>query len=69
MDEEEAIAVHLETLRYRVKALRLAREALWDEVRCIVEDGVTWQQVGLALGISRQAAHERFSKPPPGKLV
>src|SRR4051794_19635905 len=30
------------------------------------EDEVTWEQVGEALGISRQAAHERFRTGPDG---
>ena len=30
------------------------------------EDGATWEQVGAALGISRQAAHERFRTGPDG---
>lgn len=30
------------------------------------EDGATWEEVGEALGISRQAAHERFRTGPDG---
>lgn len=26
-------------------------------------EGMTWQQIGELFGISRQAAHERFSQP------
>lgn len=29
-------------------------------------DGATWEQVGMALGMSRQAAHERFRTGPDG---
>jgi hypothetical protein len=29
-------------------------------------DGATWEQVGTALGISRQSAHERFRTGPDG---
>lgn len=29
-------------------------------------DGATWEQVGSALGISRQSAHERFRTGPDG---
>lgn len=29
-------------------------------------DGATWQQVGTALGMSRQSAHERFRTGPDG---
>jgi hypothetical protein len=69
MDHEEAIAYRLELLAIKAKAARTARQDLWDEVHYAVEDGVTWQQVGLILGVTRQAAHERFTKPPPGQLI
>lgn len=29
-------------------------------------DGATWEQVGIALGMSRQSAHERFRTGPDG---
>ena len=29
-------------------------------------DGATWEQVGTALGMSRQSAHERFRTGPDG---
>lgn len=32
-------------------------------VRGAVREGATWQQVADAIGMSRQAAHKRFSKP------
>lgn len=31
--------------------------------RTSVREGATWQEVGDSLGISRQAAHKRFSRP------
>ena len=34
-----------------------ARRAIVDEARAA---GYTWQEIGDALGVSRQAAHERF---------
>jgi hypothetical protein len=30
-------------------------------VRGAIESGCTWAEVGAALGVSRQAAHERYS--------
>jgi hypothetical protein len=30
---------------------------------------VTWEDIGLALGVTRQAAQRRFSKAPPGRLL
>jgi hypothetical protein len=44
---------NLERLEYEV--VRLCREI----------GGATWEDVGELLGISRQAARERFSKPKP----
>lgn len=44
-------------------AERLARQ----EVMAARElDGATWEQVGAALGVSRQSAHERFRTGPDG---
>lgn len=42
---------------------RLAREAI---MVARDQDGVTWEEVGEALGISRQTAHERFRTGPDG---
>jgi len=41
----------------------LAREAVW-QAR---DDGASWQDLGRALGTSKQAAHERYGdRPTPG---
>lgn len=49
-------ALHgLDTLEFVVKK---ARAAIVTELR---ESGATWEGIGDALGISRQAAHERFA--------
>lgn len=40
-------------------AERLTRESV---ARAREVDGVTWEEVGRAFGITRQAAHERFSR-------
>lgn len=41
-------------------------QAIDDEIRMYVsgavKSGATWQQIGDALGVSRQAAHKRFSR-------
>src|SRR3954454_21587423 len=42
---------------------RLARSEI---ITARDEDGATWEQVGESLGISRQAAHERFRTGPDG---
>lgn len=53
-------------LRLAVLAERAACAAEWlahDNVaRARKVDGVTWEEVGRAFGITRQAAHERFSQ-------
>lgn len=38
---------------------------LRDWVQLIRDRGISWQHIGLALGVSRQAAWERFSRPRP----
>lgn len=50
-------------------ALALADAADWlarAEVMAAREDGATWEQVGEALGISKQGAFERFRTGPGG---
>ncbi len=46
-----------------------AETALHDAVCQAREAGVPWAIIGSAIGVSRQAAQERFSHPGPGRLV
>jgi hypothetical protein len=46
-----------------------AEEELWTRVAEARAHGLTWEDIGRALGTSKQAAHERFTKPPRGRLV
>lgn len=46
-----------------------AETALHDAVRHAREAGIPWAMIGSAVGVSRQAAQERFSRPAPGRLV
>jgi hypothetical protein len=46
--------------------LALAQAVEADAVGYAVVRGVSWADVGRALGISRQAAHERFARRIPG---
>lgn len=39
-----------------------AREALHQAVRKAVDGGATWSEVGNVLGVSRQAAFQRFGR-------
>ena len=64
---EAGLAAHLEraiaALRLSEAAERLARA----EVIAARElDGASWADVGKALGVSRQTAHERFRTGPDG---
>lgn len=38
---------------------------LWLSVDIARSHGATWEEIGETLGVSRQAAQQRFSKPPP----
>jgi hypothetical protein len=40
-----------------------------ETIRVVREAGATWEDIGEALGISRQAARERFSKPRPKRRL
>lgn len=57
-------------LRLAVMALAVAeaadRLARAEIMAARAEDGASWQDVGQALGITRQAAHERFRTGPGG---
>lgn len=48
-----------------LSVLRKMADAVEDETRAYVRhaiaDGATWQQIGDALRVSRQAAHKRFA--------
>lgn len=59
----------LEKVAARVGKLAAAQDALKQAVRHARSDGHTWQEIGEALGVSRQAAWERYGyepiEPPP----
>jgi hypothetical protein len=65
-------------MRTAVALAQLARDAgrhrqaeltLWEAVTRAREAGATWTQIGQLLGVSAQAAHKRFTKPPRGSLT
>ena len=41
-------------------AFEAARVSLHDAVRAALDDGATWSDIGDVLGVSRQAAFQRF---------
>jgi alkylation response protein AidB-like acyl-CoA dehydrogenase len=44
-------------------AVKTARECLDEAVRLARLHGVTWSEIGAELGVSRQAAFQRFGAP------
>lgn len=46
-----------------VKLAAGAEQLLALEIELARKHGATWSEIGDALGVSRQAAHDRFSKP------
>lgn len=44
------------------RAVERAKDLLQQRVDDARENGHTWQTIGDALGMSRQAAHERFTR-------
>ena len=59
--ESKSDAEMLDSLRLMLRSQEQAAEFLVDWVALIRERGVSWAAIGKALGISRQAAWERFS--------
>lgn len=53
----------LEALLLAQQTAAAANAALAAAVRAARSHGVTWEAVGAVLGITRQAAHSRFSRP------
>jgi ClpX C4-type zinc finger len=51
----------LATLPASAEAVDLAAENVRDHVEMLRSRGVTWEKIAAALGVSRQAAWERFS--------
>jgi hypothetical protein len=51
------------------RAVAYAEHQLHKSVIAAREQEIPWRFIGDALGITKQAAQERFSKPPAGKLV
>ena len=47
--------------RAALAAERVAREKV---VKAREEHGATWEDIGQALGLTRQAAYERFNRAP-----
>jgi hypothetical protein len=66
VDIDDAVMLDGTPLRRVVaadEAVQRARQFLIDEVRAAHEAGHSWAAIGVVLGISRQAARERFGVP------
>lgn len=70
VDRAEKESTSSRHLRVAAAALAIAeaadRLARTEIMRARNEDDATWEEVGQALGITRQAAHERFRTGPDG---
>lgn len=60
--EARALSTALEKARSLKDVERDAGAAVREAVEEARKAGATWEQVGEALGITRQAAHERYGK-------
>ena len=52
----------VEQLKPAAEAIRLAEDGVAEHVCVLRARGVTWERIGAGLGMSRQAAWERFSR-------
>lgn len=52
----------LEALRANAKAVELLTAKRWYVIRSAREAGATWAQIGEALGITKQAAHDFYRR-------
>jgi hypothetical protein len=62
-DERDSLSAEtvLEELRAQGVVARGAAIGVRDAVRDAINFGASWNDVGVALGITRQAAHKRFA--------
>jgi hypothetical protein len=68
-DRRRIDAQHLADVHDIAARAQQAEEDLYEGIRDARAQGVTWELLGRALGVSRSAAQQRFSKPPPGRLL
>jgi hypothetical protein len=55
----------LHDLQWAIFRQQLQLHTLVDTMR---DDGISWTLIGRALGITKQAAQQRFNRPAPGQL-
>lgn len=61
----DADATDLRRIGEAADAVERARDALAQAVASARSHGRSWGQIGMVLGVSRQAARERFGTPSP----
>lgn len=57
---DHPIEKRLEAVAKRVGVLAAAQDALDHAVRLARQEGASWADVGMAAGMSKQAAHQRW---------
>jgi len=62
---QAADASDLRRIGEAAEAIERARDALAEAVASARSHGRSWGQIGMVLGVSRQAARERFGTPSP----
>ncbi len=65
LSEPEADAADLARIGRAAKAVEQARASLSEAVADARAGGRSWGQIGMVLGVSKQAARERFGTPRP----
>ena len=60
--EDARDATHIRRIIAAAEALHAADSELRDAVMTAREAGDTWEVIGMALGVSRQAAYQRFGR-------
>lgn len=65
LDSSEVDATDLRRIGEAADAIERARDALTQAVASARSHGRSWGQIGMVLGVSRQAARERFGTPSP----
>ena len=68
MDRSALVAAHLDQVYADARQLLDAQTQLWASVAAAREERVTWAEIAGIVGTTRQAAQQRFAKPPAGRL-
>ncbi len=56
---------YLQAVSKAIAAFEEDRQALDDAVRAALDHGASWAEIGRLLGVSRQAAFQRFGPKQP----